>query len=63
LSATLGAKRFLEMDFAGLLAPSEAEVTTNMLAEIAAGTLTVDEARRLRNRPPLVPAPAPALEV
>lgn len=59
LTARLPRGQFLELDFAGLLAPSEAEVTANMLAEITAGTLTVDEARRLRNRPPLTPAPAP----
>jgi len=59
LSQTLDGGRFLEIDFAGLLAPTEAEATANMLSEIQAGILTVDEARRLKNRPPLTPAPEP----
>lgn len=53
LNTTLDGGKFLELDFAGLLAPSASEVTQNMLAEIQAGTLTVDEARRILNRPPL----------
>lgn len=43
----------VEIDFAGLLAPSEAEATTNLIAEVQAGLLTVDEARRIKNREPL----------
>lgn len=50
----------VEIDFAGLLAPTEAEATANLLAEVAAGTLTIDEARRIKNREPLnAPAAAP----
>ena len=62
LSTLLEGERFLEIDFAGLLAPSEAEATANMLAEVAAGTMTVDEFRRIKNRPPLE-APATTEEV
>ena len=49
----------LELDFAGLLAPSESEATANALAEVAAGTLTIDEYRRIKNRPPLARTPDP----
>lgn len=63
LSARLPARSFLEIDFAGLLAPSEVEATENMLAEVAAGTMTIDEFRRLKNRAPLAnPAPVAAPE-
>lgn len=44
---------FCEFDYAGLLAPSHSEVIQNMKIEIEAGLLTVDEARRLLNRPPM----------
>lgn len=57
LSMSMDAARFVEIDFAGLLAPSETEATANLLAEVAGGTLTVDEARRIKNRPPLAAAP------
>jgi HK97 family phage portal protein len=62
LSTLLEGGRFVEIDFAGLLAPSAAEVTANMAREIEVGILTVDEARRLLNRPPLNPATEPATE-
>lgn len=64
LSTLLDPGLHVEIDFAGLLAPSEAEATTNLIAEVQAGLLTVDEARRIKNREPLnAPAAAPELEV
>lgn len=61
LSRLLPAPRFVEFDYSGLLQPSPRESTDNLAAEIAAGLLTVDEARRLLNRPPLAtPAPKDA---
>lgn len=53
LSRLLPSPRFVEFDFAGLLAPDHAQVIQNMAAEINAGLLTRDEGRRLLNRPPL----------
>lgn len=61
LSTLLPDDQHLELDFAGLLAPNETEVTANLIAEVSAGLLTVDEARRIKNRPPLG-APAQAEE-
>lgn len=63
LSTLLPKGQFVEIDFAGLLAPSETEATANLVAEITAGLLTVDEARRIKNRPPLAPTPTPTPEV
>ncbi len=64
LSLLLPRPRFVEFDFAGLLAPTPTEVTNNLIAEVAGGLMTPNEARRLQNRPPLpggdelrVPAP------
>lgn len=53
LSRLLPQPRFCEFDPAGLLAGTPQEVTQNIAAELAAGTLTLDEARRILNRPPL----------
>lgn len=53
LSALLAAPRFSEFDYAALLQPNQSEVVKNMTAEIDAGLLTVDEGRRLLNRPAL----------
>lgn len=63
LSLLLARPRYAEFEYAGLLQGSEAEVVANMAAEIAAGTLTVNEARAIRNRPALDPEPTPAPEV
>lgn len=63
LSLLLPRGQYVEFDYAGLLQGSESEVVANMAAEIAAGTLTVNEARALRNRPALDPEPTPAPEV
>lgn len=66
LSRLLPDSRFCEFDYAGLLEGSPAEVTQNLAAEIDAGLLTVDEARRILNRPPLsatpTDSPAPGTE-
>lgn len=74
LSTLLQGSRFCEFDYSGLLEGSPAEVTTNLAAEIDAGLLTVNEARRIKNRPPIAggdelrprasaPAPNPPQEV
>lgn len=60
LSLLLVSPRYCEFDYAGLLQGSEAEVVQNLAAEIAAGTLTVNEARAIRNRPALDPEPTPS---
>lgn len=57
LSTRLEPAEFLEIDFAGLLAPTEEEATQNMLAEVSAGTMSIDEFRRIKNRPPLERVP------
>lgn len=65
LSRLLARPRFVEFDYSGLLQPTPAEATANMIAEIGAGIRTIDEVRRLMNLPPLpkdaLPAPPPPL--
>jgi HK97 family phage portal protein len=63
LSTLLEGGRFVEIDFAGLLAPSPADELEIMEREINIGLLTLDEARRIKNRPPLTPATEPEEEV
>jgi len=61
LSALLPRPQYVEFDYAGLLQPSPAEEITLLIQQVQAGLLTLDEARRLRNLPPLpaaVPSPA-----
>lgn len=58
LSRLLSNPRFVEFDYAGLLAPTPSEVTENMAAEIEAGLLTVNEGRKILNREPLPEGPA-----
>lgn len=58
LSRLLPQPRFVEFDYKGLLEGTPAEVTANLAAEIAAGVLTVAEARAILNRPPITPEPA-----
>jgi HK97 family phage portal protein len=53
LSRLLPNKQFVEFDYAGLLAPSPRESIENMKAEIDAGLMTIDEGRRILNRPPI----------
>lgn len=52
LSVLLPKSKYVEFDYAGLLAPSPKESIENMKMEIEAGLLTIDEGRRLLNRPP-----------
>lgn len=56
LSALLPRPQYVEFDYAGLLQPAPAEEIDLLIRQVEAGLLTVDEARRLRNLPPL-PAP------
>lgn len=58
LARSLGGTTFVEFDYAGLLQPDHSQVIQNMDAEIRAGLLTVDEGRRILNRPALASAPA-----
>jgi HK97 family phage portal protein len=52
-SALLASPRYVEFEYEGLLAPTPEEATRNIALEIKAGILTVDEARKMKNRPPL----------
>jgi HK97 family phage portal protein len=65
LSRLLTRPTTCEFDYAGLLQPAPDEEIRLLLEEVKGGLLTVDEARRIRNLPPLpaaAPAPAPAEE-
>jgi HK97 family phage portal protein len=67
---------FVEFDYAGLFQGTPAQEIELLLSQVSAGLLTVDEARRIRNLPPLTraqkaelgltrtprPAPAPAIQ-
>lgn len=57
-STLLPPGEFCEFDYAGLLQPDHSQVIANMAAELAAGTLTQNEARRILNRPPITPQEA-----
>jgi HK97 family phage portal protein len=67
LSVLLPTSRFAAFDYKGLLEGSPAEEVDLLLKQVAGGLLTVDEARRVLDRPPLeeeeAPAEEPALEV
>lgn len=56
LSRLLPNKQLVEYDFAGLLQGAPQEELDMLIAQVGAGILTVDEARRIRNLPPLPPA-------
>lgn len=56
LSRLLPKNSFAEFDFSGLLQPSPEVEITLLLQQIAAGLITVDEARSYRNLPPLTTA-------
>ena len=60
LSRLLPAPRFVEFDYSGLLQPAPTEEIPLLIAQVDAGLLTVNEARAIRNLPPL-PEPAPPL--
>jgi HK97 family phage portal protein len=71
LSRLLPSPRFAEFDYSGLLQPAPEQEIPLLIAQVQAGLLTVDEARRIRNLGPLpagagpsseVPSPAPAEE-
>lgn len=60
-SRLLARPRWCEFDFAGLERPNFAVEIELLLKQVAGGLLTVNEARAVRNLPPLPePAPAPA---
>lgn len=68
LSRLLPNKQFCEFDYAGLLQGSAQEELSSLIAQVQAGILTVDEARAIRNLPPLgatamAPAEAPSEEL
>jgi len=75
LSMLLTRPTICEFDYAGLLQPAPEVEIPLLISQVAAGLLTMDEARRIRNLPPLpagatapdpavspapLPAPAPA---
>lgn len=62
LTALLPRPQYVEFDYAGLLQPAPAEEIGLLLQQVDAGLLTLDEARRLRNLPPLPAAAAPVPE-
>lgn len=53
LSQLLPAPRFCEFDYSGLLQPTPAEEINLLMAQVTQGFLTLNEARRIRNLPPL----------
>lgn len=60
-SRLLARPRWAEFDFAGLERPSPEKEIELLIAQVGAGLLTLNEARQIRNLPPLPePAPAPA---
>lgn len=59
LKALLPPGYFAEFDYAGLLQGTPKDEIELLLAQVAAGLLTKDEARAIRNLPPLPEEPAP----
>jgi len=57
LSRLLAQPRFVEFEFAGLERPSPEQEIRLLIEQVDAGLLTVDEARKIRNLPPLERAP------
>jgi HK97 family phage portal protein len=53
LSRLLPSPRFVEFDFAGLERPNVQTEVDLLIKELQAGLLTLDEARAIRNRPPV----------
>jgi phage portal protein BeeE len=53
ISRLLGAPRFVEFEFAGLERPTPEEEIRLLIEQVKAGLLTVNEARRIRNLPPI----------
>lgn len=60
LSRLLPAPRFVEFDFAGLERGSPEQEIDLLIKQVAAGLLTVDEARAIRNLPPLPKTETPS---
>ena len=56
LSRRLPVGQFCEFDYAGMLQGTPAQEIELLLSQVTAGLLTVDEARRIRNLPPLTAA-------
>lgn len=61
LSPLLPAPRFPEFDFSGIERPTPEQEIQLLIAQVQAGILTVNEARQIRNLPPL-PEPEPEEE-
>lgn len=59
LSRLLPSPRFCEFDFTGFLEPAPEQEIPLLIDQVAAGLLTVDEARKIRNMPPLPPGAHP----
>jgi HK97 family phage portal protein len=62
LSRRLPAGEFCEFDYAGLLQGTPAAEIGLLIDQVGAGILTVDEARRIRNLPPLTAAQKRAMK-
>jgi phage portal protein BeeE len=60
LSRLLPRTQWAEFDFAGLERANPEDEIRLLLEQVAGGLLTVDEARAIRNLPPLGPASPPA---
>lgn len=59
LSRLLSQSRFAEFDFSALERPTPEQEIRLLIEQVNAGLLTVNEARKIRNMPPLPAAPAP----
>ena len=59
LSRLLSRPTKAEFDYSGLLQPAPEVEIPLLIAQVQAGLLTLDEARRVRNLPPLPAGPAP----
>lgn len=53
LSRLLGSTRFVEFDYSGYLKPSPEQEIGLLIDQVNSGLLTLNEARRIRNMPPL----------
>lgn len=59
ISALLARPRWVEFDMHGLVQSTPEEEIRLLIEQVAAGLLTIDEARQIMNRSPLPAAPAP----
>jgi HK97 family phage portal protein len=53
LSRLLSSPRFVEFDYSGFIKPAPADEINLLIAQVNSGLLTLNEARRVRNLPPL----------